>query len=361
MILALVLGASAALHSGRLPPAPAHVWDVSWTRKLVAPAALEWRTREPGGPAIDAATGIVVVGSRNGKLRAFDAEGNRLWTFEAEGAFEGQALVHRGTVYAGSRDGRLYAVALESGRERWNYNAREEVGTRPVVANGLVIVSTLQDTVLAVDAETGAWKWHHRRDLPRGFTIRGAAGPTVSGGVVYAAYSDGHVAALNAATGQVVWQKLVSPPGQFVDIDSTPVVAGGRVYVAAYSGAVMALDAKTGQVEWETKTPGAARVALAGEALVVVTTSQVVGLDPADGSVLWTTPFEGTPAGQPVVVGTRVAVPATTSLQWFDSATGRVIATLNPGTGISSTPAIEGERMYVLTNGSALVALDLAP
>jgi hypothetical protein len=38
-----------------------------------------------------------------------------------------------------------------------------------------------------------------------------------------------------------------------------------------------------------------------------------------------------------------------------------VVATLNPGTGVSGTPAVEGERMYVLTNGSALVALDLAP
>jgi outer membrane protein assembly factor BamB len=179
--------------------------------------------------------------------------------------------------------------------------------------------------------------------------------------VVYAAYSDGNVAALNAATGQVVWERLVAPPGQFLDIDSTPVVANGRVHVAAFSGAVFALDVATGRTEWEAKVPGAARVALAGEALVVVTTSQVVGLDPADGHVLWTTPFTGEPAGQPLVVGTRVVVPATESLMWFDSATGRVVATLNPGSGVSGTPAVEGERMYVLTNGSALVALDLAP
>ncbi|HET7752729.1 MAG TPA: PQQ-binding-like beta-propeller repeat protein [Anaeromyxobacteraceae bacterium] len=361
MILALVLGATAALHSGRLPPAPAHVWDVTWVRTLVAPEVLEWHPREPGGPAIDAATGTVVVGARNGKLRAFDARGKRLWTFEAEKAFDAQPRVHGGTVYAGSRDGRLYAVALDSGRERWRYDAREEVSTRPVVAAGLVIVTTLQDTVVAVDAQTGAWKWHHRRDLPRGFTIRGAAGPTVSGGVVYAAYSDGHVAALKVENGQVVWERLVAPPGQFLDVDSTPVVHGGRVYVAAYSGAVLALDAGSGRVEWESKVPGAARVALAGEALVVVTTTQVLGLDPADGRVLWTTPFSGTPSGQPLVVGTRVAVPSTKSLMWFDSATGRVIATLDPGTGISGTPAVEGDRMYVLTNGSALVALDLAP
>jgi outer membrane protein assembly factor BamB len=361
MMLALVLGAAAALHSGRLPPAPAHVWDVEWTRRLVPPAALEWNVIEPGGPAIDPVSGKVVVGSRDAKLRAFDARGNRLWTFEAEDAFEGQANIHGGTVYAGSRDGRLYAIALDSGRERWRYDAGEEVGTRPVFANGTVIVATLQDTLIAVDAETGAWKWHHRRDVPRGFTISGAAGPTVVGGTVYTAYSDGHVAALSAASGQVLWERLVAPPGQFLDIDSTPVVSGGRVYVAAYSGSVFALDAATGRVDWESKAPGAARVALAGEALVAVTLSQIVGFDPVDGRVLWTTPFEGVPAGQPVVVGTRVVFPATKSLLWIDSATGRMVATMNPGTGVSATPAVEGERMYVLTNGSVLVALDLAP
>jgi hypothetical protein len=38
-----------------------------------------------------------------------------------------------------------------------------------------------------------------------------------------------------------------------------------------------------------------------------------------------------------------------------------MVATLDPGRGVSATPAVEGERMYVLTNGSVLVALDLSP
>src|SRR5215208_2350036 len=303
-LVALVLAASSGVNVWILPAAPTEVWRVRWSRQAVAPDVLEWIPREPGGPAVDPIGGGVVAGTRDGVLRAWSPDGRVRWAFEAGGRFVAPPTIAGSTVYAGSTDGKVYAVELGGGRERWRYAAGEEIGTRPVVAAGVLYVATLQDTLLALDAETGAWKWHHRREsVATGFTVRGAAGPTVAGSTVFGAFSDGSVVALDAATGAIQWERKVSPAGKFVDVDSTPVVHDGVVYVAAYSGAIVALSAATGKDVWTARSPGASRVALSGDVVVAVTTTQVLGLSRGDGTVLWTSPLRGEPGGPPLVLG----------------------------------------------------------
>jgi outer membrane protein assembly factor BamB len=359
ILLALALAAHTSVLEARLPRAPADVWSVRWSRSLVPPEALEWKAREPGGPAIDpggppdakAEDAIVVVGTRDGVLRASEGTGRARWAFRADGGFPAPPLVASGVVYVGSSDGRLYALDVATGKERWRYVAGEEVGTTPVLANGVVYVATLQDAIIAVDAATGAWKWHHRRESTRSstaFTIRGAAGPAVEAGVLYGAFSDGTVVALDAASGAPRWQRKVGPEGQFNDVDSTPIVREGRVYVAAYSGAVVALDAANGY-----------RLVAAGDVLVAVTATQVIGLSRADGQVLWALPLGGEPAGNPIAAGDRVFVPTVRSLAVLDARTGKRLVTFDPGTGVSASPALRDRRMYVLSNGGTLVAVDL--
>jgi outer membrane protein assembly factor BamB len=355
LVVAGLLGAPA-----QLTPAPAKLWDVAWTRKLVAPTMLEWRPREAGGPAVDTTTGTVVVGTRDGYLRAFGDGGQPLWEFKAKGRFDAPARVDGDLVYAGSSDGRLYAVELGSGKLRWQYDAQEEVGTTPAVGGGLVLAMTLQDTLVAVDARTGAWKWHHRREGKESFTIRGAASVTVAGDVALGGYSDGTVAALDLASGTVRWEVRVASKSDFMDVDSTPRVQGGRVYVASYSGAVHALELATGKQIWEAKTPGPLRLALARGTLVAVTTTQLVAFSPTDGAVRWTLPLDGTPGGEPALMGGRAAVPNGKGLMWIDVERGRLLRVFNPGTGVTAAVAVSGRRVYVLSNAGELIALDAA-
>ena len=356
-LLALVL-AALARPPAQLPPAPVRLWTVRWHKQLVAPTALEWRARESGGPAVDTLGGRVVVGTRDGWLRSFTAEGAVAWELELGGRFDAPPRIDGDMVYAGSTDGHLYAVELGGGKLRWKYDAQEEVGTTPTVAGGLVLAMTLQDTLIAVDARTGAWKWHHRRELREGFTIRGAASVLATGELAFGAYSDGTVAALDIITGASRWERKVAPQADFMDVDSLR-AQGGRLYAAAYSGAIYALDAQTGQQVWEMKTPAPSRLALAGNLLVAVTTTQVLGIGTQEGAIRWTVPLEGVPAGDPAVVGGRAAVPNTKGLMFIDTTKGRLMRVFNPGTGVSATPGWLGERIYVLSNSGDLLALDL--
>lgn len=357
-LLALVLAAQAGVAT-QLPPAPVRVWTIRWQKQVVAPALLEWKARESGGPAVDATTGRVVIGTRDGWLRAYSADGALAWELEAAGRFEAPPRIDGDTVYAGSSDGFIYAVDLGSGKLRWKYDTQEEVGTTPATAGGLVLAMTLQDTLVAVDAKSGAWKWHHRREQREGFTIRGAASPVVAGPTAFGAYSDGTVAAVDLLSGAVQWERKIAPQGDFMDVDALR-AQGGRVYATAYSGAIYALDAQTGQQQWEVKTPAPSRLALGGGMLVAVTNTQVLGIAPQDGAVRWTLPLQGAPAGDPVLVEGRAAVPNGQGLLWIDARQGRLLRVFNPGTGVSAAPGWIGSRLYVLSNGGDLFALDLS-
>jgi outer membrane protein assembly factor BamB len=224
----------------------------------------------------------------------------------------------------------------------------------------VILVASLSDTVFAVDAATGAWKWHHRRERKaEGLTIHGAASVQVRGGTAFAAYSDGFAAALDPRTGAARWERRVAPAGTYLDVDAL-VADEGRLYAAAYSGAVLALDARTGATLWSFEAPGASRLALAGGLVVAVTGASVHGLSPADGGAIWTTPLGGAPAAEPALAGKWLLVPAGAGgLRWLEASTGRVLRVFEPGTGVSASPGVHDSRIYVLSNGGDLFALDV--
>jgi hypothetical protein len=358
LALALSLLAAPGLE-GRMPPAPLRLWSVAWAHPLVGASLLEWKPSEPGGPAVDPVTGLVVVGTRDGWLHALRPDGTPAWDFRGAGPFDAVVTIDGDTVYAGSSDGRIYAIGLATGKERWRYDAKEELATRPAVSGGTVFVASLQETVFALDAGTGAWKWQHRREKPQGFTIRGAAAPVVGEGKVYAGYADGTVVALDPATGAVRWQRQVAPRGEFLDVDSLA-LEGKRLYAAAYSGAVVALDADTGERAWEFAARDASRVVSFPGTVVAVTPSAVLALSPLDGSLLWSSPHEGAPRAAPVRAGAWVLVPTGFGgLRVLELATGRTLRVLEPGSGVAASPAVLGGRAYVLSNRGLLLALDL--
>ena len=357
-LVALALTAAPA-ETGRLPPAPRHLFTVAWKKTLVATEFGDYQVRELGGAAVDPTGAWVVVGTRDGWLHALHPDGSLGWEFQGEGAFAAVPLIDAGTVYAGCHDGRLYALELTSGKLRWTYDAREQLGTHPAMVGGLVVVASLQDTVFAVEAATGAWKWHHRRDLNEGFTIHGAASVRADGGKVFAAYSDGTVAALDAATGQVGWEQHVGPSGRYQDVDSL-FIADGRLYAAAYAGAVVALDLGTGRTLWSQPYPAAARVLADRGAVLALTGGEVVSLAAGTGKLNWKAPLQGAAAGALRVAGPWLLAPAHDGgLRFYEAASGRLLSVLDPGSGISATPAIHGRRVYVLSNAGNLLALDL--
>lgn len=132
----------------------------------------------------------------------------------------------------------------------------------PIVNGGIMYVSTPGNQVLALNAATGTELWRYVRSLPDDLfqlhpTNRGVA---LYGDKVYMATLDAGVVALDAKTGEVVWDVSV---GDYTDgyystlsllaADGKIVtgVSGGEFGIRGYA---MALDAETGAEVWKTYT-----------------------------------------------------------------------------------------------------------
>ena len=77
--------------------------------------------------------------------------------------------------------------------------------------------------------------------------------PAVANNTVYVGSLDGNLYALNAANGDILWQRAALGP-----IESSPAVADGAVYFTAEepeTGALYKLNADTGEVMWKNEIP----------------------------------------------------------------------------------------------------------
>jgi alcohol dehydrogenase (cytochrome c)/quinohemoprotein ethanol dehydrogenase len=98
--------------------------------------------------------------------------------------------------------------------------------------------------------------WYHDLDTNRGQE----ATPLVIDGVMYSTSAWSKVQALDAATGELLWQYDPKVPGEWAvhaccDVVNRGVAAwGGRVFVGTLDGRLIALDAATGKPIWEVLT-----------------------------------------------------------------------------------------------------------
>lgn len=197
----------------------------------------------------------VYFGSSDGGLYALDtATGTKLWRF-ATGAMinqSGPSLVD-GIIYVGSRDQNLYAIDAVTGNMKWKYTTTVSLEmSSPTVANGIVYIGgwydisnfSIKGSLYAVDAATGQLKWESLKNTGIGSC------PYVSNGILYISSDGGNFNALNAITGDILWQKQILPNG------ASATAADGIVYVGGGGTRYFyAFDATNGTEKWKFSIP----------------------------------------------------------------------------------------------------------
>jgi outer membrane protein assembly factor BamB len=132
---------------------------------------------------------------------------------------------------------------------------RSGVRLQPAYADGKLYVISTDGKIEALDAATGksVWEqstgtrggiWPFRHDKA-GVDARYAGGPAVSGSLLVVGTLDGHVYAMDAATGKQLWSAEVDN-----EVISPPAIDAGTVYVRTNSSYVYAFDANTGERKW---------------------------------------------------------------------------------------------------------------
>lgn len=211
----------------------------------------------------------------------------------------------------------------------WKVPVGEGFGT--VVTSGGKVFLTAegggQEALLALDAATGAAKWH----VVLGRSIYEGSGgngprttPAVDGKLVYAVSTFLKLAAVDAETGKLAWGHDLA--GEFggksqlgeSDIKAwgnaaSPVVDGNAVFV--YGGGdgqtFLAFDKATGKLLWKS---GSEKITHAGPTVATIggvrqvlflTKAGVISLSCEDGKELWRYPFKfsTSTASTPIVAG----------------------------------------------------------
>ena len=149
------------------------------------------------------------------------------WAFslggEKQRGQETQPLVHDGIMYITGSYSRLYAIDVMTGREIWQYDARLPEGILPccdVINRGAalygdnVYFGTLDARIVALNAKTGDVVWNKKiAEYKEGYSY--TAAPLVVNGLVITGNSGGEfgivgeVQARDAMTGDLVWTRPV--------------------------------------------------------------------------------------------------------------------------------------------------------
>src|SRR5579864_2304351 len=132
----------------------------------------------------------------------------------------------------------------------------------PVVNNGVMYISTPNNQVLAIDAQSGNVLWRYKRPRPAGSFVphETSRGVALYGDKVFYAAGEAVLVALDAKTGEEAWTTTVADNRAGYYTTLAPLVAGGKVMVGASGGEygirgfVAAFDPSNGEELWRTYT-----------------------------------------------------------------------------------------------------------
>ena len=129
----------------------------------------------------------------------------------------------------------------------------------PLVHDGVIFVNGYGDNVQALDAATGDLLWQFSHKLPSGVNPSPKRNLAIYGDKLLVSTSDVHVVALDVKTGAVLWEREIGDYKKLVTMSAGPMVVKGKVIqgtVGRTPGGnhIAALDVETGEELWRFNT-----------------------------------------------------------------------------------------------------------
>jgi outer membrane protein assembly factor BamB len=288
--------------------------EVIWEHASVAPI--------DASPTI--AGNILVYGARDRRVIALDiTTGDKLWEFVTEAnPTAGSALVEDGIAYIGSGDSNVYAVDVMTGEKQWHYPTREWITNTPALAEGILVVGSLDGRIGLYDTDTGK-----RRFEFRGINRQILGSPVIAGDDIFITYRNGLMYSLNLQEEEVVfhnqwhrmkmqlfWWNMMGNPGHPKGVNwstflwgtlvTSPAVDEDMVYVSTNEGRMYGVDRETGKKVW-VYISGSTRLSsptLVNGVLLVSDNQGVVhAVDSKTGKETWSIPVATRSSSKPVV------------------------------------------------------------
>jgi len=290
-----------------------------------------------------------------------------------------------GTLFVGSKEGRLVAINIADGACLWSEPLKTPgaagwfgcagpagggcaaapagmaiYGT-PAVAEDLVYIGGYNGKIYAFNSSSLQKRWVYP---PEGNLKPIVGGPIVVLGKVYFGCSDGKVYALDAATGGWEWEFKTGDK-----IWSTPAIDGDTLFVASFDNKLYALNTTNGEERWQK--PFETEGAIASTPLVYNNTvyigsfdRHIYAVDATDGSLVWKSEVEGGNWfwAKPVAYNNVSYAPCLDGKVYIlDAETGHeLVDAIDLGSPVSSSPVLVGSLVIVASEEGKVYSLDTA-
>lgn len=212
------------------------------------------------------------------------------------------------------------------------------------------------ERLLCFDAESGDRLWTHEYRVTYGDLDYGSgprAAPTVFDGRIYTLGALGHLWCLNAETGKPLWSHDLVAEG-LAKIPEWGLAASPFIWrnlVIVHPGGepdacLVAFDRETGELVWRSGSDpaGYATPILIGresdQQLVCWSPLQVMGIDPADGAIRWSVPYE-------VTYGVSIATPIYHQGLVFVSGYWEGSKTIDPASDAGEAEVVWADRRFL--------------
>ena len=122
---------------------------------------------------------LVVAGADGAIARVEAATGRQLWRIKAETGLTAGVGTDGNMIVLGGAKGGVLAYDMD-GKLLWKNQASSEVLSTPAVGQGIVVVRSIDNRIVGLDAKTGEKKWTVQRPSPP-LTLRTAPGMVIAG------------------------------------------------------------------------------------------------------------------------------------------------------------------------------------
>ncbi len=197
---------------------------------------------------------LVLAGADGSLARVEAATGRQLWRIKAESTLTAGVGTDGTLIAVGANKGAVLVFDLD-GKQLWKAQASSEVLSAPAVGSGMVVVRSIDNRIIGLDARTGEKKWTVQRVAPP-LTLRSAPGMVVVDKEVIIAQPGGKLLALNMVTGAPRWEVAVGEARgateleRVTDVGGAPVLFEKDICAASYQGRVGCFDVATGTARW---------------------------------------------------------------------------------------------------------------
>jgi outer membrane protein assembly factor BamB len=258
-------------------------------------------------------------------------------------------------------EGRLVAVDLRTGRQRWEF-PQDGSYISPAVAGRRVFIrveSGALGQLVALDLESGEQVWAfgpaQLSEPATGFLGGHLTSPVVADGAVFVG-AGRQVYALDAGTGELLWEFAMADY-----VSSSAAVANSHVYISDLSS-LYVLDQQGGSQIWSYPTQMSIYFSpVASEGLVLYSDApNVVALDTTTGEQRWVADFSGEAVIPAAVSECCAFVKSASTLYALDLASGAELWRFDDNSFVSLPAVADGQIFAVtgLSSGTALAILD---